>query len=85
VPKRDDASRVVVGIYDLDGRRVADLGSSTSLPSTFVWDGRDAAGRIVSAETYVLACEWFSASTGLRRVEKVVVGCGRKHDYESEH
>lgn len=79
VAARDDVSRACAGVFDLVGRRVIDLGSASRFPATFVWDGRDESGRIVPAGVYVLACEMYSASTGQRSVEKVVVGCGRKH------
>ncbi len=80
IPRRKETERVVVAVFDLNGYRVVDLGSTAVLPSTFIWDGANAEGRTVPPGIYILACEFFSLTTGSRRVEKVVVGCGRKND-----
>jgi len=80
VPRRDEPERVVVGVFDIGGRRVAELGSATVFPTTLVWDGKDGGGEIVLPGIYVLACEFFSVTTGSRRVERVVVGCGRRNN-----
>jgi hypothetical protein len=70
--------RVVVGVYDVEGRRLAELGSATAFPAVFVWDGRDATGRRLVPGLYILACESY-AETGERvATRKLVVGCGRR-------
>ena len=79
IPRRDEAERVVAGVFDIAGRRVAELGTSTVFPATLVWDGRDGEGGTVLPGIYVLACEFFSVTNGSRRVERVVVGCGRRN------
>jgi hypothetical protein len=79
VPSRVDLERVVVTVFDVDGYHVADLGCASALPSTFVWDGKDAAGVSVLPGIYVLACEFYSLTSGSRRVERVVVGCGKRN------
>jgi flagellar hook assembly protein FlgD len=45
-----------IGLFDLSGRRVVELGSGTFSegPHSLVWEGRDATGRAVSAGTYLL-------------------------------
>ncbi len=78
IPVREGSERVIVEVFDVSGRRVAEIGTTRVFPSTLVWDGTDAGGRKVMPGIYVLACEFVSASMGSRSVEKVVVGCGRK-------
>ncbi|UCG52414.1 MAG: lamin tail domain-containing protein, partial [Candidatus Latescibacterota bacterium] len=78
VPEQPVASRVVVSVYDIEGRRVSELGSTMQLPSVFAWDGKNAEGDTVRPGLYIVACEFFLLETNDRRVEKVVVGCGRK-------
>jgi hypothetical protein len=72
------SNRVVLDVYDIAGRRVAALGTTTDLPTTFVWDGMDSWGKTVLPGIYVLACEFVAVDGGSRTVEKLVVGCGRK-------
>ncbi len=73
-------ARVVVSVFDTAGRRVADVGSATSLPVVFLWDGRDRTGHPVRAGLYVVACEDFLADGTRGAVRKVVVGCaGGEH------
>jgi len=78
VPDADVGGRVVLGIYDTNGGRVADMGSTTAFPAVFVWDGYGVDGRIAPAGLYILACEFYSETDGVRRVEKVVIGCARR-------
>ncbi|MDH3217518.1 MAG: hypothetical protein OEN01_14750, partial [Candidatus Krumholzibacteria bacterium] len=73
-----EPSRTVVQIFDLSGKRLCDVGSSTELPFVFVWDGRDETGRTVTPGIYVIACQLYGLRTGVLRVEKVVLGCGRR-------
>ncbi len=85
VPPRDEPERVVVGVFDIAGRRIADLGTAAAFPSTLVWDGEDSEGGTVLPGIYVLACEFFSVTNGSRRVERVVVGCGRRNSPGGSH
>ena len=78
VSARGGSERVIVEVFDVSGRRVAEIGTTRVFPSTLVWDGTDSSGRTVMPGIYILACEFVSASMGSRSVEKVVVGCGRK-------
>ena len=78
VPAARAGSHVVAGVFDLDGRRIADVGSASAFPAVFVWDGRDADGRMVVVGLYILICEFYSNAGYSRRVEKVVVGCARE-------
>ena len=78
VPSRGGSERAIVEVFDVSGRRVAEIGTTRVFPSTLVWDGRDSSGRTVLPGIYVIACEFVSVSMGSRSVEKVVVGCGRK-------
>jgi hypothetical protein len=62
------ASRVWVDIHDVTGRRVVSLARGDRLPAglhALVWDGRDVAGRTVSAGVYF---------TRLRADERVLTG-----------
>lgn len=67
-------ARARVQVFDLEGRRVADLGTSDRLPFVFVWDGRDRHGLRVPPGIFIVACEAWQQS-GAKRVERVVVGC----------
>jgi hypothetical protein len=78
VSARGEPSRATVQIFDVVGRRVCEVGSSTSLPFVFLWDGRDGRGRLVAPGIYIVACELHGLGTGSRTVEKVVLGCGRQ-------
>jgi len=78
VPERPGPVRVVVSVFDTNGRRLRDIGQTSSLPFVFVWDGKNEGGRVVTPGIYVLACEFRSLDSGARNVERVVVGCGRK-------
>jgi hypothetical protein len=69
--------RAVVGVYDVAGRRVSELGSATVFPAVFVWDGRDANGRLLSPGFYIVVCELFAEAGGRLAAHKVVVGCGQ--------
>jgi hypothetical protein len=79
VSARGEPSRAMVQIFDVAGRRLCELGSSTSLPFVFLWDGRDARGRLVAPGIYIVACELYGLGTGNRTVAKVVLGCGRRN------
>lgn len=78
VPDAGAGVRVVASIFDIEGGRVADMGSTTAFPAVFMWDGRDSGGNLARAGLYVLACEFYTNSDGVRWVEKVVVGCARR-------
>jgi hypothetical protein len=69
--------RAVVSVFDVNGRRLADLGSAVSFPAVFVWTGTDTEVRPVAPGLYIVACEFFSLSGERIVTEKVVVGCGR--------
>ena len=71
-------ARVVVHVYDIDGRRVAELGAVSAFPTLIVWDGRDETGRIVPPGIYVVACEALLSDGTRAGVEKVVVGCAAR-------
>ena len=71
-------ARVVARVYDLDGRRVAELGAASAFPTLMVWDGRDLTGRIVPPGIYVVACEALLADGTRAGVQKVVVGCAAR-------
>ena len=49
------AATVSLGVYDVTGRRVADLvrGDLAAGPHTVAWQGRDAAGRVLPSGVYV--------------------------------
>ena len=79
VSAQREPSRAMVQVFDVSGRRVCEIGSSTSLPFVFLWDGRDAGGRLVIPGIYVVACELFGLVTGNRETKKVVLGCGRRN------
>jgi hypothetical protein len=51
-----EALQLSIGLFDLSGRRVVELGSGTFSegPHSLVWEGRDATGRAMSAGTYLL-------------------------------
>jgi hypothetical protein len=68
--------RAVVRIYDINGYKIREVGSTSQLPMVFVWDGLDDHGGAVTPAIYIMACE-FIESTGGRTVTKRVVGCGR--------
>jgi hypothetical protein len=68
--------RVVVGVYDVEGRRLTELGSSTVFPVVFVWDGRDSNGNPFSPGLYIVAGEVYGAAGGRVGCHRVVVGCG---------
>ena len=70
-------ARVVAGIHDSRGRRLAELGSATVSPAVFVWDGRGAGGDPVPPGLYIVVCEFYSVSGVRLDTRKVVVGCGR--------
>jgi hypothetical protein len=72
-----DGFRAVVGVYDVEGRRVTELGSSTVFPAVFVWDGRGANGRLLAPGFYIVVCEMYAGSGGRATAHKVVVGCGQ--------
>lgn len=67
-------ARLDAWIYDLEGRRVAALGGTTSFPALFVWDGRRD-GAAVRPGLYLVAVELFRADGTRAGVERVVVGC----------
>lgn len=68
-------ARAVVSVYDLRGRRIADLGAVAAFPAVLLWDGHDASGRSATPGGYILACEVFADDGRRVAVEKVVVGC----------
>jgi len=70
-----DVTRIDVWVYDLEGRRVAALGGTTSFPALFVWDGRRDDGVNAPPGLYIVATEMFRADGSRVRVDKVVVGC----------
>jgi len=74
----DPGFRVVVGVYDVEGRWVAGLGSATAFPAVFVWGGRDGNGRDVEPGLYIVVCESFDGPGRRVATQKVVVGCGRR-------
>lgn len=78
VGARSEPTRTWVQLFDVGGRRVRDIGSSTSLPFVFLWNGRDEHGRPVVPGIYVIACEYRGLISGERVVERVVLGCGRE-------
>jgi hypothetical protein len=73
-----DGTRVVAGVHDTRGRRLAELGSAVAFPALFVWDGRDPEGHAVPPGLYIVVCEFFAAAGERLDVQKVVVGCGRR-------
>jgi hypothetical protein len=74
----DAGFRAVVGVHDAEGRRLTELGSSVAFPAVFVWDGRDAHGRLLAPGIYVVVCELYAPTGGRAAARKVVVGCGRR-------
>jgi hypothetical protein len=72
-------ARAVVSVYDVEGRRLVEVGSATSFPAVFVWNGRVDDGRAVPPGLYLVVCEVFSPSGVPTGVSKVVVGCGRRN------
>jgi hypothetical protein len=79
VPAKSEPTRALVQLFDVRGRRVCEIGSSTALPYVFVWGGRDEHGRLITSGIYIVACEFYGLETGSRVVERVVLGCGRKN------
>jgi hypothetical protein len=79
VPVQSEPTRALVQLFDVSGKRLCELGSSTTLPFVFVWDGRDDAGRTVASGIYIVACELYGLTTGTRVVERVVLGCGARN------
>ncbi|HEU4929619.1 MAG TPA: hypothetical protein VFU38_07285, partial [Candidatus Krumholzibacteria bacterium] len=78
VASTDGVASVTVRIYDPSGRRIADVGSTSSFPAVLLWDGRTAGGEMVRPGIVVLACESFAADGARVGVEKVVVGCASR-------
>jgi hypothetical protein len=76
VSAQQEPSRAMVQVFDVAGRKVCEVGSSASLPFVFLWDGKDARGRLVAPGIYVVACELYGLGTGNRDIKKVVLGCG---------
>ena len=72
------AGRAVVSVYDTNGIKVNDIGSTDYLPNVFFWDGISNDGSIAGSGIYILACEIFDNSGRKLRTERVVVGCGRR-------
>ncbi len=70
--------RVVVSVYDMRGRRLAEVGSASAFPAVFVWNGTTVDGRILPPGLYLVVCESYSPSGEPRGARKVVVGCGRR-------
>ena len=70
-----DVERIDVWVYDVEGRRLAALGGTTSFPALFVWDGRRDDGVSVQPGLYIVATELFGADGWRMGVDKVVVGC----------
>ncbi len=72
------ADRTSVTVFDVRGRIVRTVGSTTVHPYVFVWEGNRDGGGVVPSGLYVLACEMVSSDGRRLGVEKVVVGCGKK-------
>jgi hypothetical protein len=70
-------TRVVVGVYDVEGRRLVELGTAAVFPAVFVWDGRHSGGRRMLPGLYLVVCELFSPDGVKLATHKVVVGCAR--------
>lgn len=70
--------RAVISVFDVNGRKLSDLGSATHFPAVFIWTGTDADGRLLPPGLYVVTCELFTLSGESVVTEKVVVGCGRR-------
>lgn len=79
VAERPVHTRAVALLYDIRGRRLREIGVTAELPFVFVWDGTDGDGRLVSPGIYIVACELYAIATGVRSVEKVVVGCAARN------
>jgi hypothetical protein len=73
-----DGIRVVLSVYDVEGRRLAELGGAIAFPAVFVWDGRHSGGSRLVPGLYIVVCESFSAAGDRIATRKVVVGCGRR-------
>jgi hypothetical protein len=71
-------TRVIVSVYDVEGRRLAELGAAIAFPAVFVWDGRHSGGRRLVPGLYLVVCESFSPSGERIATRKVVVGCARR-------
>lgn len=72
------ADRTSVTVFDVRGRIVRTVGSTTVHPYVFIWEGDRDDGEVVPSGLYVLACEMVSSDGRRLGVEKVVVGCGKK-------
>jgi hypothetical protein len=70
--------KVVVSVYDMRGRRLAEVGSASAFPAVFVWNGTNVDGRVLPPGLYLVVCESYSSSGEPRSARKVVVGCGRR-------
>jgi hypothetical protein len=70
-------TRAIVSVYDVEGRRLAELGAAIAFPAVFVWDGRHSGGRLMIPGLYLVVCESFSAEGERLSTRKVVVGCAR--------
>jgi hypothetical protein len=73
-----DGTRALVSVYDVEGRRLAELGGAIAFPAVFVWDGRHSGGRRLVPGLYILVCESFSESGERTATRKVVVACVRR-------
>ena len=71
-------TRAVLSVYDVEGRRLAELGAAIAFPAVFVWDGRHTGGRRMVPGLYIVVCESFSAAGERIATRKVVVGCARR-------
>jgi hypothetical protein len=69
--------RVVAGVHDAGGHRLAELGTAVVFPAVFVWDGTGACKDPVPPGLYIVVCEFYSDSGIRLDTRKVVVGCGR--------
>jgi len=73
-----DGTRTILSVYDVEGRRLAELGGAIAFPAVFVWDGRHSGGRRMVPGLYIVVCEAFSAAGERFATRKVVVGCARR-------
>ena len=73
-----DGIRAVLSVYDVGGRRLAELGAAVSFPAVFVWDGRHSGGRRMVPGLYIVVCESYSTAGERMASRKVVVGCARR-------
>jgi hypothetical protein len=52
-----DGTRAIVSVYDVEGRRLAELGGAIAFPAVFVWDGRLSGGqRRLATRKVVVGC-----------------------------